>query len=187
MEFPKIALPRLAWREGLQKMRHELGFSGQLALAVLVLSGAFYKAAVEPMQERAQRLSEELERHAGGQAAQNGPARTAGKLEEFYAYLARDEATTDWLAKLYAIGKATGVELRSGSYRGQPAQPGGKIERYEIVVPVAGSYAQMRDFLARALAEIPVLSLDQMALKRETRNDGVIHAELKMTLHMVKK
>ena len=39
--------------------------------------------------------------------------------------------------------------------------------RYEIVLPVAGSYAQIRDFLKRALAEIPVLSVDQLTLKRD--------------------
>jgi hypothetical protein len=54
------------------------------------------------------------------------------------------------------------------------------------VLPLTGSYAQMRDFLKRALAEIPVLSLDQMTLKRETRRDGAVQAELRLTLHMVK-
>ena len=46
--------------------------------------------------------------------------------------------------------------------------------------------AQLRDFLRRTLTEIPVLSLDQMTLKREGRNDGAVQAELRMTLHMVK-
>ena len=45
---------------------------------------------------------------------------------------------------------------------------------------------QIREFLRRSLAEIPVLSLDQVTLKRENRNDGTVHAELRLTLHMVK-
>ena len=51
---------------------------------------------------------------------------------------------------------------------------------------MSGSYLQLRDFLRRTLTEIPVLSLDQMTLKREGRNDGAVQAELRMTLHMVK-
>jgi hypothetical protein len=175
-------------KEQLQRLRHELGWTGQLAIALLVLGAVFYKAALEPMQARSQRLAAEVERHAGRAAGQPGASGAAGKLETFYSYLAREERTTDWLAKLYAIGKATGVELQSASYKTQPAQGGSdRIERYEIVLPVAGSYAQMREFLRRALTEIPVMSLDQMALKRETRNDGAVRAELKLTLHLVKQ
>ncbi len=54
------------------------------------------------------------------------------------------------------------------------------------MLPVAGSYPQLREFLKRALVEIPVLSLDQLTLKRESRDDGAVRAELKMTLHLVK-
>jgi hypothetical protein len=58
--------------------------------------------------------------------------------------------------------------------------------RYEIVLPVAGTYPQIRDFLRRSLEEIPVLSLDQLSVKRERRSDAAVQAELRMTLHMVK-
>ena len=80
------------------------------------------------------------------------------------------------------------MQLKSASYRTQ--QTDGRIVRYEIVLPVAGSYAQIRDFLKRSLADIPLLSVDQLTLKRETRtegrNEGAIQAELRLTLHMVK-
>jgi Tfp pilus assembly protein PilO len=107
------------------------------------------------------------------------------KLAAVYQYLAKPEATTDWLAKLYAIGRATGVELQSANYKTQSA-PAGRLERYEITIPLTGSYTQMREFLKRALAEIPVLSLDQVTLKRENRREGMLQAELRLTLHMVK-
>ena len=57
--------------------------------------------------------------------------------------------------------------------------------RYEIVLPVSGSYGQIRDFLKRARAEIPVMSVDQLTLKRDERK-GAIQAEMRLTLHMVK-
>ena len=60
------------------------------------------------------------------------------------------------------------------------------MQRYEIVLPLTGSYTQMRDFLKRSLTEIPVLSLDQITLKRENRREGTVQAELRLTLHMVK-
>ena len=171
------------YKEQALRLRRELGVAGVGALALLVAAAVFDKAAVEPLQKRAALLAEKVERAQPGAAARAGSA--SSKIDSFYSYLNRSETTTDWLAKLYGIGKGTGVELKSAAYRTQAAA--GKIERYEITLPVTGSYAQMREFVRRALAEIPVLSLDQMTLKRETREDGAVQAELKLTLHMVKK
>jgi hypothetical protein len=177
-------------RIGIQKLltlRDELGLTGLIALALLAGAALFYKGALEPLQARNQRLSSELARHASQAAPGQAAAGAAGKLESLYSYLGHTEAPTDWLAKLYGIGKATGVELESGNYRTQSAAGNaGRVERYEIVLPVTGSYPQLREFLKRTLTEIPVLSLDQMTLKREGRNDGAVQAELRMTLHLVK-
>jgi hypothetical protein len=175
--------------EKLRSLRDELGLTGLAALGVLAAAALFYKGALEPLQARNQLLSSQLASHARRAAPgpDAGNPSGAGKLETFYGYLGRAEAPTDWLAKLYGIGRATGVELQSGNYRMQPAAGNaGRLERYEIVLPVSGSYLQLRDFLKRTLAEIPVLSLDQMSLKREGRNDGAVQAELRMTLHLVK-
>jgi Tfp pilus assembly protein PilO len=101
-----------------------------------------------------------------------------------YEFLKKDEETTDWLAKLHGIGAATGVQLKSATYRTQSTDA--RIVRYEIALPVTGSYGQIRDFLKRSLAEIPVLSVDQLTLKRESGNGSLIHADLRLTLHMVK-
>lgn len=171
----------MSWnRFGKFSLRHEIGSLGMLSLAIVAAALAFSVFVVQPLEAKGRTLAERLARTPGGSAA--GPA-APEKLGELYEYLDKPEQTTDWLAKLYAIGHATGVELQSASYRSEQA---GRIERYQILLPVHGSYAQMRDFLDRALAEIPVLSLDQMTLKRETRREGAVQAELKLTLHMVK-
>ena len=173
----------------LLQLRSDLGPMGTGAAALLLIAAAFVFAVLGPLQERNRALESSLARLAA-RGAPGEPGAAGGKLESLYAYLRKSEAPTDWLAKLYGIGKATGVELQSANYRtveGEKGGAGSRIERYEIVLPVSGTYLQLRDFLKRALAEIPVLSLDQMTLKRENRHDGSIQAELKMTLHLVKQ
>lgn len=165
----------------LDHLKADLGPLGMAALVLLAAAGLFFVLAVQPLQEKSRALQAALERHD----ARAQPQRASRKLDELYRYLDRAEERTDWLAKLHAIGRATGVQTRSATYRTQPA--GGRLERYEIVLPASGSYSQIRDFLKRALAEIPVLSLDQMSLKREKRTDGTVQAELRLTLHGVKK
>lgn len=171
----------------LYRLRDELGITGLAALLLFAAAGAFYTLVLQPIKAKSQVLESRalsVRDAARGQATHGGQA-APEKVAAVYEYLKKPESTTDWLAKLYAIGAATGVELQSASYKTQAA-PGTKLERYEIVVPLTGSYTQMRDFLKRSLAEIPVLSLDQISLKRESRREGTVQAELRLTLHMVK-
>jgi hypothetical protein len=162
-------------------LRGELGVMGAASIGLLIAAAMFFALVLQPLKDKHQLIESALAR-AGAGASQ--PEQASDKLATFYRFLDMEEANTDWLAKLYGIGKATGVELKSASYRTQKA--GERLERYEMVLPVAGSYAQIRDFLKRALAEIPVLSLDQMTLRRESRNEGAVQAELRLTIHRVK-
>jgi hypothetical protein len=168
-------------KEQLLRLRSDLGRTGLAAFVLLVAAFSFHALVVKPLQAKTSAQQAALARQAPGPAAPNGQ-----KLARFYDALGHSETATDWLAKLYAISKATGVEMASANYRTENTDKSGRIERYEIVLPVAGTYSQLRDFLGRALAEIPVLSLDQMSLKRESRVEGEVQAELRLTLHLVK-
>jgi Tfp pilus assembly protein PilO len=172
-----------AMREKLARLPHELGALGLASLLLLAALAVFHFAALKPLEARSALLKERVSRQAP-RAEPGQPGSTADKVSAVYDFLRKDEQATDWLAKLHGIGTATGVQLKSASYRTQPTE--GRIVRYEIVLPVAGSYPQLREFLKRSLAEIPVLSIDQLTLKRESRKDGALQAELRMTLHMVK-
>jgi hypothetical protein len=157
--------------------------TGRAALVLLGVTTLFVVFVQAPLQARSRALEAELERHARQAKPTAGQGPSLGKLDTLYAYLEKREAPTDWLAKLYGIGVATGVTLQSGNYKSSSEDQ--RIQHYEIVLPVEGSYPQLREFLRRALAEIPVLSLDQLSLKRESRNAGAVQAELRMTLHRV--
>ena len=167
----------------LYRLRDELGITGLAALLLFAAASVFFTVVLQPLKDKSQVLESRADRVRDGAPAQAGNA--SEKVGAVYEYLNKPESTTDWLAKLYAIGAATGVELQSASYKTQTTA-GTRFEHYEIVVPLTGSYTQMRDFLKRSLAEIPVLSLDQISLKRENRREGTVQAELRLTLHMVK-
>jgi len=166
----------------LYRAREELGVTGVAGIALFVAAALFMAFVLQPLKAKNRVL--EARAGIGRDLGAVQHANAADKIGAVYQYLEKPEATTDWLAKLYAIGRATGVELQSATYKTQNA--GGRLQRYEIVLPLTGSYTQMRDFLKRSLAEIPVLSLDQISLKRENRREGTVQAELRLTLHMVK-
>jgi len=167
------------WKLGLNRVATELGFPGVAGLVLLAAAVAFSSFAVRPLQERSLRLQQTFSKPAA--KVQPG----ADKVAAVYEYLQKPEDLTDWLAKLHGIGTATGVHLKSASYRMHTTES--RIVRYEIVLPASGNYGQIRDFLKRSLAEIPLLSVDQLTLKREAKSEGGgIHAEMRLTLHMVR-
>ena len=160
-----------------KKIFDRIGSAGVAGIFLLAAALFFSSFVVRPLEQRAARLQDRV--------SQKNPAAQPGaeKVAAVYEYLQQGEEATDWLAKLHAIGAASGVQMKSASYKTHKTDA--RIVRYEIALPVAGSYAQIRDFLKRSLAEIPVMSLDQMTLKREDKGSAV-HAELRLTLHMVK-
>jgi uncharacterized SAM-binding protein YcdF (DUF218 family) len=160
------------------RLRETLGLSGLIAIALLVAATAFSGLFLARLEERNRALLTALSRKAQAPALPG-----ADKVDAVYEHLRKDEQTTDWLARLHAIGAATGVQLKRASYR--TLKTDSRIVRYEIVLPAAGSYAQLRDFIKRALEEIPVLSLDQITMKRGASAESDIQAEMRLTLHMV--
>jgi Tfp pilus assembly protein PilO len=168
----------------MKRILERIGFAGVAAIGLLAAALFFSNFMVKPLQEKNLSLTEAASR--SGRKADN--AQSGEKVAAVYEYLRKEEDTTDWLAKLHGIGTATGVQLRSASYRTQPTDA--RIVRYEIVLPVSGSYGQIRDFLKRAAAEIPVMSIDQITLKKDERKgatpQAALHAEMRLTLHMVK-
>ena len=167
----------------LERLLDSLGAIGLSAILLFAAAGAFHLLVVKPLEARNELARENAARQAR-KAEPVQPGGAAEKVAAVYDFLQKDEDTTDWLAKLHGIGLATGVQLKSAAYRAENTQ--GRIRRYEMLLPVSGSYIHIRDFLQRAQAEIPVMSVDQLTLKRESRNDGAVQAELRLTLHLVK-
>lgn len=161
----------------MRKIFDRIGAAGVAGIFLLAAALFFSNYVVRPLEQRASRLQDRV--------SHKNPVQQPGaeKVAAVYEYLQQGDEPTDWLAKLHAIGTASGVQMKSASYKTH--QTDARIVRYEVVLPVAGSYAQIRDFLKRSLAEIPVMSLDQLTLKREEKGSAV-HAEMRLTLHMVK-
>lgn len=165
----------------LTRVREELGSSGTAAVVLLAGSVLFLFLGLQPLKERNARLDEHL---VGSQRAAPNSQSAEDRLSAFYRFFDRPEQATDWLARLNQIGQSVGLELRSAEYKTVATHS--RIERYEISLPVTGSYQQVRLFLQKALRDIPVLSLDQVSFKRAPSGENLVDAQLRLTLHMVK-
>ena len=166
----------------LQRLRAEIGLLGSVSLVLIVCGISFQAAVLRPLEVRRdtleQRISQSVAQGRGGQS----DAAPGASLPRFYRHFETGEDAPTQLARLQGIGKAAGLDLRSAQYKVDKGGP--RIQRYEITLPLTGTYVQIRSFLTNALAEIPVLSLDQVSLKKD-RSDGPVLADVRMTLHLL--
>lgn len=166
-----------------------LGLIDTAALALLLASLAFLHWVIQPAEQRLKQLdarlaqAEELKHPLAPAFVRTSKAND--KVARFYRFFERQESTTDWLAKLYDIGEARGVRMRSADYHLSAAP--GNLGRYQLSFPVTGTYAQIRAFIETALDEIPVLSLDQVSLRRKHVTDLQVEAEVVVTLYLLRR
>jgi hypothetical protein len=169
-------------------VRNELGPVGIASLAMLALAYALWSFVVQPLEGRDAALNESVAAaEAKADSAGAGSLRNASpaaQLAAFYQHLTRAEEPTEWLAQLDALARESGIRLGTGDYRLQRAGP--RLERYEVSLPVSGSYGQIRLFLEKALAQIPVMSVDQVTFRRESAGDPRVEAEARLAFHWVR-
>ncbi len=173
---------------GLHALIEGLGRPGKAALAIFAAAAVFLEAGVRPLEAQGERLDRSIQR-SGAQLRSADPnlirtASPSAKLAAFYQFFRREEAITDWLAKLYALAEKTGVTLRTAEY--QLVKGPGKLDRYEIALPLSGDYAQIRAFLEKALLEVPVLSLDEIRFRRKRSDDLSVETDVRLALHVLR-
>ena len=99
----------------------------------------------------------------------------------FVAALPTRAQLPDVMDKVLATAGEAGVVLDRGSYDFVLAK-GAAIGRYEMSLPVTGSYRSIRSFIEGTLASNPAIALDAMQLQREDVQTDALLVELKFVV-----
>jgi hypothetical protein len=164
----------------------QLGRSGVVGIALLGFTVAFYFSAVAPLATELASLgaeADDLDRRLqmGGASASKGTP--AEQLATFYAFFPSPQSSPDWLGKINAAARAKGLVLRSGEYKLERSADQ-RLARYQITLPVAGSYAQIRGFVGQVLADVPAVALEEITLRRESVSSPTLEARIRLTLYL---
>jgi hypothetical protein len=92
-------------------------------------------------------------------------------------------AAEEVLRQLFAAAAANGLVLDQGDYT-LSGEKAGDLHRYQISLPVAGSYPALRAFLAQALNDSPALALGHVEMERAVIEDAELVASLRFTLFL---
>jgi hypothetical protein len=178
---------RVRWFFG--EILTRLGWPGLAGIALIATCGAIYACLLAPLDSRMTESRAQVRSSHGRQldlsrmAAEQDPAT---QLESFYRYFGRESAPTEWLGKLHGIASANGLTLRQAEYRAGDVFAG-RLAQYQVVIPLTGTYPQLKRFVASVLLEIPHASLDQFSMQRRNIGDRTVDAQMQFTFFVPEK
>jgi Tfp pilus assembly protein PilO len=165
-----------------------IGWPGMAGLALAVAAAAFYVATLLPQQARLQELREQgrQQRQAAQRPQVEAPMAPAQKLAAFYGLFPAHETLPDLLETIYGAAKKQALVLEQGEYR--PVKDAlGDLVRYQVTLPVRGTYPQIRKFVDGALTGVRTLSLESIQFERQKVGDPTVEAKVRFVVYLGRK
>ena len=173
----------MVWR--LRRLARGLNLPLGLAFGIAVFGTVFYFSTLAPLLDEREQLREQLAQRVALREATPQPATATrdpqADLAAFYVGLAREADVPDQLRRLHRAAQSQGLRLAQSQYRPLP-DPGGKLTRYQILLPARGSYPEIRSFLAQASREVPGLALEGIRFQRRDIGEAELDAQIRFTL-----
>lgn len=167
---------------------HLFGWPGVVGAGLLAMCPAFYVSAIYPAQARmnevhqnAASLQERVKLAANG--LNRKELSPSGQLVEFYRIFPSERNLVPSLKKVFDLAQAQGIQLDQGEYK-LIRDKVGKLERFQMTLPVRSGYPQIRRYLSSLRAEIPIISLEHLQFERQKVNDTEVEAKIRLALYL---
>lgn len=179
-----MRVPSLIVREQLQ----QLGWPGALGVLLLMLAATWATLVWLPQQQALQALEQQVQRGQAyaariEQGSELPPEVPGRQLADFHRTLPAQLDATATIKRIYATAQREQITLARGEYA-LGVDPKTRLGRYQILLPVSGSYPQLRRFLDSVLTEVPALVLEDVELQRKTIGETQLQGRLRMTLYL---
>ncbi len=181
-------VPRLI----LIEQTRRLGWPGLVGATLLVLALGYALFGLLPAREALANLDQQLaadraQLAAAPSAVAVKPASDASsaQLEDFRRNLPAQLDATGAIDRIYVLAREEGISLARGEYA-LGLDPKTRLARYQVLLPVRGSYPQLRRFLHGLQAQLPALALEEVDLQRKQIADSELEGRIRMTLYLAR-
>lgn len=172
----RISLARIELR--VMERARQLGAPGIVGIAALAFCVAFQQSTLLPQAAQVRELRVAADASVPVRAAAPKPAAGA---REFITSLPDRNALPAILAAIVQQAQAAGLSLDRGAYQWS-ADKSGTVARYQLTLPVTGSYPAVRQFVDATLAAVPAAALVGITLERPNVGDGTVSASLRFEI-----
>lgn len=179
-----MRIPRLIVHEYLQG----LGIPGLAGLALLLVALAWALAGLLPGWQSLQQLTSQTQEASDYLAqVEDGsiapPVVPQRQLDDFRNKLPAQPQATVVIDRIYALAAQEHITLARGEYA-LGVDPKTHLARYQILLPVRGSYPQLRRFLHALLGQLPAVVVEDLELQRKKIGDTDLNGRIRLTLYL---
>lgn len=171
-------------------LRRALRRPGVAVLAALAAALLLALSWLLPLMDDIASLRAELAKPAVAVVTRNLPAdarqQQARELEEFSGRFPTMAQLSTQLDLLFDLAAAQGLAFNRGEYA-MVEKAGGDLRRFELTLPVSGTYPQVRALVREMLVKMPALAISTISLEREKVADGKLRATLRLVLFVSKE
>ncbi len=161
-----------------------IGKVGIVGISLCIFSLVMFLSNTLPLRDQVASQTMDLEQARSAETQHQGTNPQGTPQDQASAFkrsLPTGNDTPQILGSLVAVAAASGVTLERGDYA-YIVPAAGEIGRYQISLPVTGSYSQIRQFIENALAAVPAMALEKLRFERKSVSDPVIAAELQFSV-----
>lgn len=166
----------------------QLGWPGLTGMALIMACLVFAVGVLLPETRRLDQLTQELEklREETPQRPDTWVDRSPqASLNTFYDFLPDEKEALSQLGVLLYTANSNDLLPEKATYKNDQHQQAA-FSRYQVNLPMRGTYADIRTFINQALNALPSLALNEISLIRQDTGTDVVEANLRFTLFMRK-
>ena len=182
-----MAINKLIAYEYMQR----LGWPGLAGIALMLVALLYAFFALLPARENLQHISlQVVQTQQYLNQIKDGilppPTAEGSELETFLGMLPQQAEATRAIDQIYTQAQLQNIALARGEYS-LGVDPKTRMARYQILLPVSGSYPQLRRFLHAVLSQVPALVLENVDIKRKQIADVQLDGRVRMTLYLSRR
>lgn len=171
------------FRLQLQLLGTEIGGLALFAMLLLALAASGHFIVLPKLQEAIEANHDALSVARIVPDASNARHQMTVRYGEFTARLGDLNERGHYLKTLFREAAEAGVTLSQGDYHTQ-ADTDCACQQLQVILPIRGTYPQIRAFVDAALEKIPSLSLDEISFRRDSVKTPAVEARLRLTLFL---
>ena len=107
-------------------------------------------------------------------------------LHTFYGFLPGERQALPLLTTILATARDLGLDASRAEYAMTPVRQAGFV-RYQVTMPLTGSYITIRTFINAMLNTIPASAINEISFKRQDGQTETVEARLRFTIYMRKE
>lgn len=184
VRFPHgvLAARLTALRQRLRLLRGRLGSQGMAAILLAFAAASLYPLSIAPSLDAIAASRQRLSVPRPQRPAVADPVPADG-IERLRSALADEREFPDRLDRLVGYAGEYGLSLNDGAYS-VSREARGQIVRYEVTLPLHGSYPQVRRFLSAVLSRERAVALLDVQFRRAKISDPVLDATVRLAYFM---